>query len=86
MDAFSDVNGVNSRALAFCSVINPPFDRLFDGLRVWAFPPLSLAAQFLREAGGWRTSVLVALVSAADFRVQAGSTWQALSFFESDSR
>eukprot|EP00961_Rhodomonas_salina_P193685 2614984-Rhodomonas_salina.1 len=86
LDAFSDVNGVNSRARAFCSVINPPFDRQFDGLRVWAFPPPSLAAQFLREAGGWRARVLVALVPAADFRAQTGSTWQALRFFESDSR
>lgn len=86
LGTFSYVNCVNRRAPEFCSVINQPFDLQFDGLRVWAFQPLSLASRFLVQAQGWRASVLVALVPAADFRAQADSTWQALRFFESCSR
>eukprot|EP00961_Rhodomonas_salina_P224129 3030516-Rhodomonas_salina.1 len=85
VDAFADVNGVNSRAPAHHSSVNPPFGRLFEGQRVWAFPPPSLAARFLDEARAWNASAVLALVPEAAFR-ETAEGWMRLRTFTFNAR
>ena len=52
VDAFSDEAGSNSQAPRFRSLTSPP-DFSFTDERVWAFPPPTLAEQFLELAPTW---------------------------------
>eukprot|EP00961_Rhodomonas_salina_P248038 3351796-Rhodomonas_salina.1 len=85
VDAFADVNGVNSRAPAHHSSVNPPFGRSFEDQKVWAFQPPSLAARFLDEARAWNASSVLALVPEAAFR-ETAEGWMRLRTFTFEAR
>lgn len=84
MDAFADVNGVNSRGLSFYSSLDPPFGSCFEGQQVWAFPPPSLAERFLEEVEGWDCATVLALVPS--HLIPKAQKWKLARLFSAGSR
>ena len=65
VDVFTDPSGSGAQAFAFCSVLDPPWDKSFRGQKVWAFPPLDLVDAFLEHYQHWHAASVIAVLPSA---------------------
>ena len=85
IDAFANVTGRNSRAPGFHSAKDSPMGRIFQGERVWAFPPPLLVEEFLEGESKWEAELVVMVLS--DHLVkQLSERWEVLHRYPADAR
>jgi len=85
LDAYADPSGFNAQAPAFCSSACPPSPQRVKGEAVWAFPPPSMAGQFLSEAETWDCQSITAVLPAARAS-ELGDQWTVLQEYAIDSQ